>query len=376
MIDPSRIPGLLELCSVVHLVRRGLRRRTGAGAAAGRERSRFYREAWEEAARALGAEVRPLAGELLEIRRGDRRVRVLRNYTPLDDPIALRVAGDKALVHRLLAEAGVPTPAHVVCAPRSLGPAREFLRQLGGRPCVVKPASGTGAGEGVSTGVRTPSQLGFAVAFAAQHGPRILIEEQVEGENYRLLFLGGELLDVVRRCAPELVGDGRSSIRALLRCANRERLAGGYRAAQVQLGLDRELRATLAAQGQRLGSVPPAGARVRLKTVVNENAAAENEAVALAAVSGALVDAAARAVAAVGARFAGVDVITRDPGKPLPQAGGVVLEVNTCPGLYLHYERCGPPCPAALHALAALLEAPPCAAPASLGRRAAGGARP
>jgi cyanophycin synthetase len=171
------------------------------------------------------------------------------------------------------------------------------------------------------------------------------------------------------------VGDGRSSIRALARRANRERLAGGYRAAQVQLGLDRELRATLAEQGHRLGSVPPAGARVRVKTVVNQNAAAENEAVAVAAVSRALVDAAARAVAAVGARFAGVDVITRDVAKSLPEAGGVVLEVNTCPGHYIHYQRRGPPCPAARYALEALLATPACAVPASPALRAAGGAR-
>jgi cyanophycin synthetase len=355
VIDPSRIPGVLGLGSLVHLVRRGLRQRSGARVAAGRERDRFYRDVWEEAAQALGAELRPLADELLEIRRGQARVRVLRNYTSLDDPVALRVAGDKALVHRLLAEAGVPTPAHVVCPVRSLGPARAFLRQRGGRPCVVKPASGTGAGDGVSTGVRTPSQFGWAVAFAAQHGPRVVVEEQVEGENYRLLLLDGECLDVVRLCSPELVGDGRSSIRALLRRANRERLAGGYRAAQVQLALDREVRATLAEQGQSLRSVPPAGARVRVKTVVNQNAAVENEAIEAGAVSRALVEAAAQAAAAVGARFAGVDVITRDVSKSLEDAGGVVLEVNTCPGHYVHYHRRGRACPVAQHALAALL---------------------
>ncbi len=375
MIDPSRIPGVLEVGSLVHLARRALRQRYGAEATAGRERTRFYRDAWQEAARALGAELRPLAGELLEIRRGQTRVRVLRNYTPLDDPIALRVAGDKALVHRLLAEAGIPTPPHVVCPVRSLGPARAFLRERGGRPCVVKPASGTGAGEGVSTGVRTQSQLGWAVAFAAQHGPRVLVEEQVEGDNYRLLFLDGEWLDGVRRCAPELVGDGRSSIRALVRRANRERLAGGYRAAQVQLALDRELRATLAAQGRGLRSVPPAGARVRVKTVVHQNAASENEAVEAGSVSGAVVEAAARAAAAVGARFAGVDVITRDVSKPLEETGGVVLEVNTCPGHYVHYHRRGRPCLVAQHALEALLATPARAASQRLGLRAAGRAR-
>jgi D-alanine-D-alanine ligase-like ATP-grasp enzyme len=33
----------------------------------------------------------------------------------------------------------------------------------------------------------------------------------------------------------------------------------------------------------------------------------------------------------------GVDVITTDPGRPLADVGGVVLEVNTTPGLSYHY---------------------------------------
>jgi len=232
VIDPSRIPGLLGLASLAHLARRGLRRRFGAVAAAERERASFYRDAWSDAARELGAELRVLEGDLLEIRRGARRARVLHNYTQLDDALALRIAGDKALVHRLLAEAGVPTPRHVECRAGSLALARAFLHELGGRPCVVKPASGTGAGEGVTAGVRREAELGRAAARAALFGPRLLVEEQVEGANYRLLFLDGELLDAVRRDPPALVGDGRSSLRALVRLANEARAAGGRRVAQ------------------------------------------------------------------------------------------------------------------------------------------------
>ena len=373
MIDPSRIPGLFGAVSLLHLARRGLRRRSGAVAAAERERAAFYREAWADAARELRAELRVLEGDLLEIRRGAARARVMRNYTALDDALTLRIAGDKALVHRLLAEQGIPTPRHAIFGATSLGPARAFLRERGGRPCVVKPASGTGGGEGVTTGVRTRAELGWAAARAALYGPRLLVEEQVEGANYRLLFLDGELLDAVRRRGPTLVGDGRSSIRALVRRANEARQAGGRRVAQGQLSLDRELRATLAEQHMGLASVPRAGERVRVKRVVNENACVENESVPVAALAPELVARAAGAAAALGVRLAGVDVITSDPSRPLEATGGVVLEVNTAPGQHLHVHRRGSPCPVALHALAALLGG---AAPRGALRVAAGGGRP
>ena len=374
MIDPSRIPGLLGALSLLHLARRGLRRRSGAVAAAERERAAFYREAWADAARELRAELRVLEGDLLEIRRGAARARVMRNYTALDDPLTLRIAGDKALVHRLLAEQGVPTPRHAVFRATSLGPARAFLREQGGLPCVVKPASGTGGGEGVTTGVRTQAGLGWAAARAALHGPTLLVEEQIEGANYRLLFLDGELLDAVRRRPPTLIGDGRSPIRALVRRANDARQAGGHRVAQGQLSLDRELRATLAEQGKDLASVPRAGERVRVKRVVNENACAENEGVPVAALAPELVARAAGAAAALGVRLAGVDVITSDASRPLEATGGVVLEVNTAPGHHLHVHRRGSPFPVALHALAALLGSAE-RAPRTARRLAAIGAR-
>jgi cyanophycin synthetase len=352
--DPSRLPGVLALASLLHLVRRARRRRFGAGAALARERARFYRDAWDDAARFLGASAEPLEGDLLELRRGDARVRVRMNYTPLDDPMTLRVAGDKALTARLLREAGVPTVRQVACPARELEPARGLLRALGGRPVVVKPASGTGAGDGVTTGVRSERALGLAAAFAAAHGPRVCVEEQVEGVELRLLFLDGELLDAVRRGAPCVVGDGRATVRTLVARANEARVDGGYRVAQTLLTLDRDAQATLAAQDLSLDSVPAAGRRVRVKTVVNESAAAENWAVTRGLAPG-LVDAGARAAAAVGARLAGVDLITPDPGRSLEDAGGVVLEVNTTPGFYLHYHRRGRPCPVARTVLATLL---------------------
>ena len=51
----------------------------------------------------------------------------------------------------------------------------------------------------------------------------------------------------------------------------------------------------------------------------------------------ALRDEARRAAAVVGVRLAGVDVITNDPAVGLGESGGVVLEVNTTPGLQWHY---------------------------------------
>jgi glutathione synthase/RimK-type ligase-like ATP-grasp enzyme len=41
-------------------------------------------------------------------------------------------------------------------------------------------------------------------------------------------------------------------------------------------------------------------------------------------------------VDAIGSEWAGVDILTTDPGRALSEVGGVLLELNTTPGLHHH----------------------------------------
>ena len=301
-------------------------------------RRAFYEHEWRHAAGRCGATVEYLCDDLLEISRGDCRTRVYRNYTQLDDPVTLRLAGNKAAVHRLLAHRGLPVPDYRVFTLRSLGAAGEFLRQRQGQECVVKPAANTGGGMGVSTGVRSRRQLLWSAIVAAAYGPEMLIEVQARGDNYRLLFLDGDLIDAVTRRPPHVQGDGRSTIATLLRRENARRLAQGGRSGEPLITVDADMKRTLAQHGWSLRSAPGSGVRVDLKTVVNQNASVDNEP-AIGRVAPAVVRACAEAAHAVGARLAGVDIITPDASRPLAASGGVILEVNTTPSFHVHYRR-------------------------------------
>jgi cyanophycin synthetase len=295
----------------------------------------WHVEVWREAAQAAGAEFATLGDGFCEARRGGVVTRMWKQHVMLDDPVTLALAGNKPLVHRLLLEAGLPVPAHRRFRLRNIAAALEFLSQQDAA-CVVKPARGTGAGAGVTTGVRTPRDLCRAAALAASHAGELLIERQVPGSSYRLLFLDGELIDAIRRPAPHVVGDGRSSIAALVQAENQRRLQDGRRSAAGPLVVDLDCRLTLRAAGLSMGSVPAAGQRVVVKEVCNQAGDADNEAVR-SLVGPALVRQGAAAAAAVGARLAGIDVITVDPSVALEQSGGVINEVNTTPGLRYHY---------------------------------------
>lgn len=294
----------------------------------------YYRELWEEAADVLDVALEELGGGFLSLRRGDRSTIVWQHHVMLDDPVTIRLALDKTLGHRLFAEAGLPVAAHVEFDAGDVAPARRFLAD-GPGACVVKPASGTGGGHGVTCGVVTGDDLVRAVMRARRWDRRLLIEQQVTGDEFRFLFLDGELLDVIRRRPPVLLGDGRSTIEALVAAENLKRAARPGHAGLRPLEVDLDCLFTLRAARLSLRSVPAAGEPVAIKSTANANGPGDNETVH--EVHAGLVEEAGRAAALLGVRLAGVEVITPDPKRSLELAGGVLVEVNGTPGLHYHY---------------------------------------
>jgi D-alanine-D-alanine ligase-like ATP-grasp enzyme len=298
-----------------------------------------YVERWSEAAHQLGAQATDLSRGFVELRLGERHVVVWNHWVPLDDVVTLKVALDKPLVHQLLAAEGLPVPEYAFFDADDLTPALEFLAR-GDGPCVVKPTDLQG-GTVTTSGIRTAADLRRARLRARRVSRRLLIERQVPGDNYRLLFLDGQLLDVVRRYVPRVTGDGRSSVRDLLGAENARRYRTNGGAATWELIADLDTVFTLEQQGLSLGSVPAAGESVIVRTVVNANGPEFNESVR-DQVGDALISDAARAADRVGVRLAGVDVITTDCRRPLSDTAGVILEVNATPGLHYHYETRNP----------------------------------
>lgn len=295
----------------------------------------FYRRLWHSAAEALSAEFVELPYGFFEVRLGARTTRMYQSLLMLDHPVSLRLATRKPLVHKLLAERGLPVPPHCAYDVGEIGRARAFLRSARG-PCVVKPARDSGAGDGVTTNVANERDLERATIYASFFRRELLVERQIAGASYRLLYLEGELLDAIRRLPPSVTGDGRSSLKQLITAENRRRADLRGSAAVRRIGIDLDCRATLRKAGLSLDHVPAAGQAVRIKTAVNDNAAAENESVR-PLIGSALAQEGARAAEALGIRLAGVDVITPDPSVSLTESGGGIHEVNATPGLHHHY---------------------------------------
>jgi D-alanine-D-alanine ligase-like ATP-grasp enzyme len=299
----------------------------------------LYRDIWAEAAGAAGARLDELGSGFFRFTRGDASTTAWFHEVQLDDAVSLRLALDKTLVHRLLTDEALPVPRHVEFHHRDLAPAREFLAQHG--TCVVKPADDGSSGVGVTAGVTTATELRRAALRASRGHTRLLIEEQVRGEVYRLLYLDGDLIAVLRRLPPRLRGDGRSTLAQLIDAENRRRIGARGHAGVHLLTLDLDAVLTMERAGLTLGSVPGDGELVQVKAVTNQARPEDSETVN-AGVADELVSQCRRAAQAIGVRLAGVDIITPGIGRPLGPDHGAIVEVNGTPGLHYHYQVADP----------------------------------
>ncbi len=324
-----------------YLLRRFLNsaRRNEKQAQADRIRDRFYEQCWREAAESCGGEFARI-GEgvsLITHKEIHRPIFVDRNLNVLDSHASVQATDDKPATYQMVRELGAPVPDHVVLRADEHKAALEFIQSHGGS-FVVKPASGTAGGIGVTSNVRTASELRHALAWAGAYCARVLVERQIKGDTYRLLYLNGKLLDCVLRRSPHLVGDGASTVRKLVEEENRLRLCEGFKRSQSLLKIDRDMKATLAAQGLALNSVPSDGQEFMIKQVANDNSANENVSM-IDNVAGSTVETGERIAAIFGLKLVGLDIMTPDISKPLRDAHGAVIDVNGDPGFYYHYYK-------------------------------------
>lgn len=304
---------------------------------AGHGRTSVYRRIWEDAAAQIGAQLSEGPPGYLVLRLGDRSLRLWGPLLPIDDPVTLQLAGDKPAAHAVLTAAGLPVPPYCTTAITNIDAALAFLRDH--RPIVVKPASSTGAGRGVTGGIDNRGDLLRARLRAARFdSDRMLLEEHAQGKEYRVLVLDGEAVGIVYRLPPRVGGDGMSTIAALVARENRRRRAAAGDAGLWPIRLDLDALIALRSQGLTVRSIPEAGKIVSVKSATSEGSERDATVVRLEdpAVAGVVTDA-ARAAAALGVRLASVEIVTPDPAVSLTSAGGVVIEVNTTPGIAQHY---------------------------------------
>lgn len=269
---------------------------------------------------------------LVQLGHGKHARRIQAAETSFTSNIGVEIASDKELTKELLSKVGVPVPEGEVVD--NADDAWSAAQDLGG-PVVLKPFDGN-QGKAVSVNLTTEEQVRAAFELAEAISSDVIVERYLNGTDHRLLVINGKLVAAAQRRPAQVVGDGRSNVRELVKKVNEDpRRGAGHGSALTRIKMDAAAELTLGKQSYTWESVPPAGQVVFLRdnsnlstggtaTDVTDIVHPDNAAVAVLAAH------------TIGLDIAGVDVVCENIKRPLNEQNGGIVEVNAAPGLRMH----------------------------------------
>src|SRR5699024_5528587 len=144
---------------------------------------------------------------------------------------ALKICANKGLTNKYLREGKVSVPeGKAFPSEVENGTILEYADSLG-YPLVLKPSTGGGGGgTGVVTNIQSTNELEKNLLKLRAHLPNssILVERFFVGEDFRVNVFNGEVIGAFHRRAQSLVGDGKNTLKTLLKQKNVERSASPF----------------------------------------------------------------------------------------------------------------------------------------------------
>jgi glutamate--cysteine ligase len=286
--------------------------------------------------RGVEVEVLDAADNFIRLRKGAHLEYVKQaTRTGADQYIAPLIMENKEVTKIILREQGISVPDGVVV--KSIAEALTQYSRFTGRAVVVKPKS-TNFGKGITI-LKTGYGIGdfqTAVGRALDEGDSVLLEEFIQGKEYRFLVIGDEVAAVLHRVPANVKGDGQHTITELVAEKNQDPLRGkGYVTPLEKINLGAVEGAYLKLQGKDFQSIPVKDEIVYLRE--NSNISTGGDSIDYTDEAPESYKAiAVRAAKAVGAKICGADVMIEDFRLEPNETNYSIIELNFNPALHIH----------------------------------------
>lgn len=182
----------------------------------------------------------------------------------LDTHNAFTLSSRKDLARALMLKKNVPMPAGQCCT--TIDEVIDFWSCLKA-PVVIKPVSGV-KGRGVTVGAESETEIEVACDRAGISQRSIMVEEMVTGTEYRVMVLGEKPIGALYKDPANVVGDGVSTIKQLIKNKNVERRKNPN-LSKYLIKAGQYVVSNLAKQGLNLESIPQENRKIYLRKEAN-----------------------------------------------------------------------------------------------------------
>jgi cyanophycin synthetase len=246
--------------------------------------------------------------------------------------LAMKIAHHKDFANKILAGAKIPVPKHFCGRGSDIKLAKNFLKKIK-FPVVVKP-SASRQGKEVHCDIMSLKEALALFKKVLKKFKKAVIEEQIEGNDFRILIIGGKMAATLQRIPPFIIGNGKSTIFQLIKKENQIKIRKTKKIYPIKIDL--EVKRTLRSHKLTLKSILPKDKKLFLRRNANISTGGVGVDVT-EIIHPKNVALAKRATKIVGLDICGVDLIIPDISKPYDLTGGKIVELNGGPDAAIHH---------------------------------------
>lgn len=269
---------------------------------------------------------------LLMLGQGCHQKIICATVTNATSTIADNLASDKDATRKLLSRAYIPVPRGTLIS--GIDELEMAVLEIG-FPLVTKPVNGN-HGRGITTRINTIEQARDGFYEAKLISEEIIVEQYINGTDYRFLVINYKLVAVAKRTPAMIVGDNKSTITELIQIVNSSPDRGeGHDKVLTKILIDAATHSILVKNNLTLESVLEIGEILYLKETANLSTGGTARDVT-DKVHPENIFLAERIARLVNLDVCGIDIMAKDINIPITLKNGAVLEVNAGPGFRMH----------------------------------------
>lgn len=253
--------------------------------------------------------------------------------TSKDNYVSVLMMENKVVTKKVLQKSNIRVPMGMEFD--SVEKAMVKVDNIVNKPIVVKPKS-TNFGIGISIfpngGQKEDIIKALKIGF--KYDDTVLVEEFIQGKEYRFLVIGDKVAGILHRVPANVVGDGSKNISELVSEKNLNPLRGkGYRTPLEKINLDENVELFLKQENKTIDYIPKKGEIVYLRE--NSNISTGGDSVDYTDdMPQKFKDIAVESSKAVGANICGVDMMIKDYKDENSDFG--IIELNFNPAIHIH----------------------------------------
>ena len=239
------------------------------------------------------------------------------------------IAKNKPVSNTLFIENNIPVPKHWIVDNNNK---YYYLNEINIQyPCVLKPVDGM-QGTDVNTYIKNNQQFDKILNKLLNKYSKIMLENQVYGNNYRIFIFNNQIMDVIEREQPFIIGDGINNVKHLIEMKNKDQL--NKKLFEVK-NIDWEY---IKEQGYLEDMIIDKNKKIFITNTINFHNGANPVRINLNKIPQINKDMFIKAHKIIGLECSGIDYMSNDISIPYIKNNGHIIEINDMVDTKIHVD--------------------------------------